>query len=103
MSTEPYTPDEAELIGCYAGAMEEHAGEDYATAKADAERGIAKIKADALRVAAIGVTTQVNNAEAAEADKARDPGPYYHGARYGMRKTAQWLHRRADRIEGAIK
>lgn len=98
MTAEPYTPDEAELIGCYAGAMEEHAGEDYATAKADAERGIAKIKADALRVAAIGVTTQVNNAEAAEADKARDPGPYYHGARYGMRKTAQWLHRRADRI-----
>lgn len=99
MTTEPYTPDEAELIGCYAGAMEEQAGENYATAKADAERGIAKIKADALRVAAIGVTTQVNNAEAAEADKARDPGPYYHGARYGMRKTAQWLHRRADRIE----
>ena len=53
--------------------MEEQAGENYATAKADAERGIAKIKADALRVAAIGVTTQVNNAEAAEADKARDP------------------------------
>lgn len=42
-----YTPDEAELVGCYAGSMEEHAGEDYATAKADAERGIAKIKADA--------------------------------------------------------
>ena len=99
MTTEPYTPDEAELIGCYAGAMEEHAGKDYATAKADAERGIAKLKADALREAAIGVTTQVNNAEAAEADKARDPGPYYHGARYGMRKTAQWLHDRADRIE----
>lgn len=47
MSTEPYTPDEAELIGCYAGAMEEQAGEDYATAKADAERGIAKIRAEA--------------------------------------------------------
>ena len=49
MSTEPYTPDEAELIGCYAGAMEEQAGESYDKAKADAERGIAKIKADALR------------------------------------------------------
>lgn len=47
MSTEPYTPDEAELIGCYAGAMEEQAGENYDQAKADAERGIAKIKADA--------------------------------------------------------
>lgn len=51
MSTEPYTPDEAELIGCYAGVMEEQAGENYATAKADAERGIAKIKADAVREA----------------------------------------------------
>ena len=47
--SEKYTPDEAELIGCYAGAMEEQAGEDYATAKADAERGIAKIRADVLR------------------------------------------------------
>ncbi|KHS52571.1 hypothetical protein [Brevibacterium linens] len=45
--SEKYTPDEAELIGCYAGAMEEHAGEDYRKVKADAERGIAKIKADA--------------------------------------------------------
>lgn len=45
MTTEPYTPDEAELIGCYAASMEEHAGEDYATAKADAERGIEAIKA----------------------------------------------------------
>lgn len=98
-NAEKYTPDEAELIGCYAGAMEEQAGEDYATAKADAVRGIAKIKADALREAAIGITTQVENAEAREADLDRDPGPYYHGARYGMRKSAQWLHRRADRIE----
>ena len=47
MTADPYTPDEAELIGCYAGAMEEQAGENYATAKADAERGIAKIKVDA--------------------------------------------------------
>lgn len=46
MTSNPYTPDEAELIGCYAGAMEEQAGEDYATAKEDAERGIAKIKAN---------------------------------------------------------
>ena len=37
--SEKYTPDEIELIGCYAGAMEEQAGENYATAKADAERG----------------------------------------------------------------
>lgn len=47
MTADPYTPDEAELIGCYAGAMEEQAGENYDQAKADAERGIAKIKADA--------------------------------------------------------
>lgn len=46
MTSNPYTPDEAELIGCYAASMEEHAGENYATAKSDAERGIAKIKAD---------------------------------------------------------
>ena len=52
-NAEKYTPDEAELIGCYAGAMEEQAGENYATAKADAEHGIAKIKADALREAAV--------------------------------------------------
>ena len=99
MTTDPYTPDEAELRDSYAASLHEHAGEDYDQAKADAELGIAKIKADALREAAIGVTTQVNNAEAAEAKKARDPGPLYHGAQYGMRKTAQWLHRRADRIE----
>ena len=46
MSTNPYTPDETELRDCYALHMA-LAGEDYATAKADAERGIAKIKADA--------------------------------------------------------
>ena len=46
-NAENYTPDEAELIGCYAGAMEEQAGENYATAKADAERGIEAIKAKA--------------------------------------------------------
>ncbi len=47
MTSNPYTPDEAELRDCYAGLSEEYAGEDYATAKADAERGIAKIKAEA--------------------------------------------------------
>lgn len=45
--TEKYTPDEAELIDCYAASLHEHAGEDYATAKADAERGIQAIKAKA--------------------------------------------------------
>ena len=47
-----YTPDETELRDSYAASLHEHAGEDYTTAKADAERGIAKIKADALREAA---------------------------------------------------
>ncbi|MFE1082464.1 hypothetical protein [Brevibacterium sediminis] len=42
-----YTPDETELIDCYAGAMEEQAGENYDEAKADAERGIQAIKAKA--------------------------------------------------------
>ena len=45
--SEKYTPDEAELIGCYAGLMEEQAGENYDQAKADAERGIEAIKAKA--------------------------------------------------------
>ena len=47
MTSNPYTPDEVELIGCYAGAMEEQAGENYDQAKADAERGIEAIKAKA--------------------------------------------------------
>lgn len=47
MTTEPYTPDEAEVIDCYAGLMEEQAGENYDQAKADAERGIEAIKAKA--------------------------------------------------------
>ena len=42
-----YTPDETELRDCYAASLHEHAGEDYTTAKADAERGIAKIRAEA--------------------------------------------------------
>lgn len=49
--SEKYTPDEAELIDSYAGVMDEYIGQDYDTAKADAERGIAKIKADAVREA----------------------------------------------------
>lgn len=51
MTSNPYIPDETELRDCYAGLSEEYAGEDYATAKADAERGIAKIKADAWTAA----------------------------------------------------
>lgn len=45
--SEKYTPDEVELATCYAEVMAEHAGENYDKAKADAERGIAKIRADA--------------------------------------------------------
>lgn len=65
-------------------------------AGAEFYRFIAKVKSDALREAAIQVTTQVENAAA---DETGDPGPYYHGASYGMHKTAHWLQRRADRIE----
>ena len=71
-NAEKYTPDEVELIGCYAGAMEEQAGENYATAKADAERGIAKIKADALREAAESLPAPVGlkcNAECHDVDR----------------------------------
>ena len=71
-NAEKYTPDEAELTGCYAGAMEELAGENYDQAKADAERGIAKIKADALREAAESLPAPVGlkcNAECHDADR----------------------------------
>lgn len=47
MTSNPYTPDETELLDCYAASLHEHAGEDYTTAKADAERGIEAIKAKA--------------------------------------------------------
>ena len=53
--SEKYTPDEAELIGCYAGAMEEQAGRTTRRPRQTLNRGTAKIKSDALRVAAIGV------------------------------------------------
>lgn len=58
MTSNPYTPDETELRDCYAASLREHAGEDYTTAKADAERGIAKIKADALRAFADELESQ---------------------------------------------
>lgn len=98
MTSNPYTPDEAELIGCYAGAMEEQAGENYATAKADAERGIANVKADALREAA------------AELRGMEDEGPYVTLSEqvkdgWGIdcgeidQGYADWLRVRADRIE----
>lgn len=78
--SDEYTPDEAELIGCYAGAMEEQAGENYDKAKADAERGIAKIKADAVREAmrmfALGF-----------------------GSTYPGQTVRDLLNKRADRIE----
>ena len=72
MTCDPYTPDETELIDCYAASLHEHAGEDYTTAKADAERGIAKIKADALREAAESLPAPVElkcNAACHDADR----------------------------------
>lgn len=71
-------------------------GDAYDAAGGILAEVVAKIKADTLREAAIQVVTQVGNVEA---DETGDEGPHYHGATYGMRKTAQWLHRRADRIE----
>ncbi len=79
-SAEPYAPGEAELIGCYAGAMEEQSGENYDAAKADAERGIAKIKADALRGA-------VRDAKECWHDPERDGIPMW------------WIETRADEVE----
>ena len=72
MTCDPYTPDETELRDCYAASLHEHAGEDYTTAKADAERGIAKIKADALREAAESLPAPVGlkcNAACHDADR----------------------------------
>lgn len=82
MTSNPYTPDEAELIGCYAGVMEE-SGENFETAQADAERGIAKLKAEALREAANALPKPVG----------LRCNPECH--------TADWasLRVRADRIE----
>ncbi|WP_172170993.1 hypothetical protein [Brevibacterium sp. CT2-23B] len=81
--SEKYTPDEVELAHCYAGAMEEQAGENYDEAKADAERGIAKIKADALR----------------EAAKQFGPGQITGLFRSPYDYASIWLKERADRIE----
>lgn len=67
-----WTPSEARLVAQYARSRAEKEVEDYATAKADAERGIAKIKADALREAAESLPAPVGlkcNAECHDADR----------------------------------
>lgn len=46
MTSSPYTPDEAELIGCWARAAQ-RAGRHAHYAEDEARRGIAKIKSDA--------------------------------------------------------
>lgn len=84
--SEKYTPDETELRDCYAASLHEHAGEDYTTAKADAERGIAKLKADALR-------------EAAEAFDARLSDGTGNGRAYNSYRVAELLKARAERIK----
>ncbi|WP_432789262.1 hypothetical protein QYM46_13060 [Brevibacterium sp. K11IcPPYGO002] len=95
--TEKYTPDEAEVIDCYAGLMEEQAGENYDEAKADAERGIAKIKADALREAADDLNARANGPSLIEsADKWAG---WYGGVRAAMQSEESALRLRADRIE----
>lgn len=90
MATEPYIPDEVELIGCYAGVMEEQAGENYATAKADAERGIAKLKADALREAADHL------------DSFEGPGGRRSAQDQAGRDIIRIIRECANQIEGAI-
>lgn len=100
MNTEPYTPDEEELANCYAHVLEDRAGEEYATAKSDAERGIAKIKADALREAVEEFESHVGAGEFEEqtcrngthwthaVESWEHQGPFMH-----------WLLNRADQIE----
>lgn len=89
MTADPYTPDETELRDCYAASLHEHAGEDYATAKADAERGIVKIKADALREAAelIEVAPDVHPYDVCSTERACE------------QRAEAWLRDRANRIE----
>lgn len=104
MSTEPYVPSEMELATCYAEVMDEHAGENYDKARADAERGIAKIRDDAR---APFVLTRVNIRkikadalrEAAEdMDNTDDPDAIHvHNGDIDL-----WLKARADRIEEGI-
>ena len=97
MTADPYTPDEAELANCYAGAIGDQAGEDYTTAKADAERGIAKIKADALREAADNLNARANGPSLIEsADKWAG---WYGGVRAAMQSEESALRLRADWIE----
>lgn len=103
MTADPYTPDEAELIGCYAGSMEEQAGENYDQAKADAERGIAKIKADALREAAAELEDRehcYNDAmSAAFVPGETGRGNVIQSYEAILEEPYGWLRERADRIE----
>lgn len=89
--SEPYTPSDEDLIGCWARASQ-RAGREAHAAEAEARRGIAKIKAEALREAAdrIRVVNAVRSA---------DESAYHHGTRYGQKKVADWLDDRASRVE----
>lgn len=92
-----YTPTEDELIGCWARASQ-RAGRSTYPAETEARRGIAKIRADALREAA------------AELRGMEDEGPYVTLSEqvkdgWGIdcgeidQGYADWLRVRADRIE----
>lgn len=89
MSSEPYTPEEAEFIDTYVSAMSGGCTPiEDPERTTEARRGINKVKADALR-------------EAAEATRSEAPDEPHAGA--SLRSHADWLDGRADRIEGAIK
>lgn len=58
------------------------------------DRFLAGIKADALREAADRAEEPLGSEE-----QDGDTDPYFHGARYGVRRVADWMRVRADRIE----
>ena len=70
MTTEPYVPDWTDIRDRYAFHTSVHTGATVDEARRDAERGIAKIKADALREAANELSQM--NTRAGVADPTRD-------------------------------
>lgn len=123
-SAEKYTPDEAELIGCYAGAMEEQAGENYATAPLSADSTseltmtadpytptVEEVRTDYVLAYADRDSSQLLAGAAfdrfiakvrdeAKADALREAGAAVMGERLETETEAgNWLDERAERIE----
>ena len=89
-----YIPDEEELAGCYAFHMKEHAGELYEVALADGKRGVAQIRADALRDAATKILATRGYGLALGPDE--DTGDIGKDA---SKVVSDWLEHQADLLE----